>query len=72
MCSKRIESEIGSWNKRECQMRCLEKNGCLGIIWGHGSTCGLCMNTYLEIGPSGFRFYEKPGIVLFILVSIPN
>ena len=52
----------------ECQKRCIEKIGCVGITYSYkneyfGRYCFVCMDDNLITAVNGFGFYRKPGIV---------
>ena len=55
-------------SQQECQRRCVEKIGCVGISYSHKDNdhmryCYVCMDDNLTTAYNDFGFYRKPGIV---------
>ena len=48
--------------RRACQMRCLDRHGCVGIIYT--GNCHLCLS------PPGNSGRNRPGIAIFIFLPI--
>ena len=54
-------------SQQECQQKCIEKIGCVGISYshkdGHTSKCHVCMDDDLRDAKYNFGFYRRQGIV---------
>ena len=55
-------------SQQECQRRCVEKIGCVGISYSHidnsqSNYCYVCMDDDLTAASNNFGFYRRPGIV---------
>ena len=55
-------------SQQECQQRCIEKIGCVGISYSHkcgkARYCYVCMDDNLKKARNNFGFYRRPvGIV---------
>ena len=55
-------------SQQECQRRCVEKIGCVGISYSHKDNdhmryCYVCIDDNLTTAYNDFGFYRKPGIV---------
>ena len=60
-------------SQQECQQKCIEKIGCVGISYshkdGHTSKCHVCMDDDLRDAKYNFGFYRRPGIVEIWLLN---
>ena len=55
-------------SQQECQQRCIEKIGCVGISYSHEDDetsryCYVCMDDNLIFAANNVGFYRRPGIV---------
>ena len=66
----------GVSSQKECQQKCIAKNGCVGISYSHkdksnSEWCYLCLDDRLNRAPKGIGFYRRPGIVeLWLSINI--